>query len=53
MVPLRALDEMRARYLPTYTPRNVRQPGWHDLKVKVKNRGADVTARRGYFVAAP
>ena len=47
----RALDEMRARYLLTYTPRGVRQPGWHELKVKLKNGGADVTARHGYFVA--
>ena len=47
----RALDEMRARYLLTYTPRGVRQPGWHELKVKLKNGSADVTARRGYFVA--
>ena len=46
----RALDEMRARYLLTYTPRGVRQPGWHELKVKLKNGSADVTARRGYFV---
>jgi VWFA-related protein len=46
----KALDEMRARYLLTYTPKNVRRPGWHELKVKVKN-GGDVTARRGYFVA--
>ena len=48
----RALDEMRARYLLTYTPRGVRQPGWHELKVKLKTGGGDVTARRGYFVAA-
>jgi VWFA-related protein len=47
----RALDEMRARYLLTYTPRGVRQPGWHELKVRLKNGGGDVTARRGYFVA--
>lgn len=46
----KALDEMRARYLLTYTPRGVRQPGWHELKVKLKNGSADVTARRGYFV---
>jgi VWFA-related protein len=46
----RALDEMRARYLLTYTPHGVRQPGWHELKVKLKNGGAEVTARRGYFV---
>ena len=47
----RALDEMRARYLLTYTPRGVRQPGWHDLKVRLKSGSADITARRGYFVA--
>ena len=47
----KALDEMRARYLLTYTPRNVRQPGWHELKVKLKTGSADITARRGYFVA--
>jgi VWFA-related protein len=47
----KALDEMRARYLLTYTPHGVRQPGWHELKVKLKNGGGDVTARRGYFVA--
>jgi VWFA-related protein len=49
----RALDEMRARYLLTYPPRGVRQPGWHELKVKLKSGRADVTARRGYFVAEP
>jgi len=47
----KALDEMRARYLLTYTPRGARQPGWHELKVKLKTGRADVTARRGYFVA--
>jgi VWFA-related protein len=47
----KALDEMRARYLLTYTPRGVRQTGWHELKVKLKSGSADVTARRGYFVA--
>jgi len=45
-----ALEEMRARYLISYTPRGVSKPGWHELKVKVKTAGADVTARPGYFV---
>ena len=49
----RALEEMRARYLLTYTPRGVKKPGWHALKVRVKSGGADVTARPGYFVATP
>jgi VWFA-related protein len=47
----RALDEMRARYLLTYSPALPVRPGWHDLKVRLKNGGANVTARRGYFVA--
>jgi VWFA-related protein len=47
----RALDEMRARYVVTYTPRGVSHPGWHALKVNVKAGGADVTARPGYFVS--
>jgi Ca-activated chloride channel homolog len=47
----RALDEMRARYLLTYTPTGVSRPGWHELKVKLKTGAADVTARPGYFVA--
>jgi Ca-activated chloride channel family protein len=49
----RALEEMRARYLITYTPRGVQKPGWHTLKVKLNNGSADVSARPGYFVAAP
>ena len=48
----RALEEMRARYLVTYTPRAVSKPGWHELRVKVKSGGADVTTRPGYFVTA-
>jgi Ca-activated chloride channel family protein len=47
-----ALEEMRARYLLTYTPRGVNRPGWHDLKVRLRNGRADITARPGYFVAA-
>jgi VWFA-related protein len=48
----RALDDMRARYLLTYTPHGVSGPGWHDLKVRLKNGRADITARPGYFVSA-
>jgi VWFA-related protein len=46
----RALDEMRARYLLTYTPAGQTRPGWHDVKVRVKNQRADITARPGYYV---
>jgi len=47
----KALDEMRARYLLSYTPRGVSRTGWHEVKVKLKSGGADVTARQGYFVS--
>ena len=47
----RALEEMRARYLLTYTPRGVTGPGWHEVRVRMKTGGADVTARPGYFAA--
>ena len=44
----RALDEMRARYLLTYTPRGVDTAGWHSVKVSLKNARGDITARPGY-----
>jgi VWFA-related protein len=45
-----ALDEMRARYLLTYTPNGIAREGWHTLKVTLQNARGDVTARPGYFV---
>jgi VWFA-related protein len=43
-------DEFRYRYLLTYSPTSVDQDGWHELEVRVKRRGAAVTAARpGYF----
>jgi len=47
-----ALEEMRARYLLTFTPRSAAVPGWHVLKVKARD-GIDVKARPGYFVNPP
>jgi VWFA-related protein len=47
----RALEELRARYLLTYTPKGVAREGWHDVKVTLKGVRGDVTARPGYFVA--
>ena len=47
-----ALEEMRARYLLTYTPKGEARAGWHELKVRLRNGRADITARPGYFVAA-
>jgi len=49
----RALDEMRARYVLTFTPPRPVRPGWHELKVRLRRGGGEVTARRGYFVVAP
>jgi VWFA-related protein len=49
---VRALDEMRARYLLSFYPQGVTQEGWHDLKVTLKRGRGDVTARPGYFVPA-
>lgn len=46
-----ALDEMRARYLLSFAAQRPVRPGWHELRVRLKNRGADITARPGYFVA--
>lgn len=42
------LDEMRNRYLVSFTPRGQAKPGWHDVKVSVRS-GADVVARPGYL----
>lgn len=48
-----ALEEMRARYLLTYAPKEPPKEGYHALKVTLKNARGDVTARPGYFVNAP
>ena len=46
----RVLDEMRARYLLTYSPKGPQQPGWHQIKVSLKGARGDVVAKQGYFV---
>lgn len=46
----RVLDEMRARYLLTYTPPGLQKPGWHQIKVSLKGARGDVIAKQGYFV---
>lgn len=46
----RVLDEMRARYLLTYSPSGPQKPGWHQLKVSLKGTRGDVIAKQGYFV---
>ena len=44
-----ALNELRARYLLTYSPNGGSREGWHDVKVTLKNTRGEVTARPGYF----
>lgn len=46
----RVLDEMRARYLLTYTPPGPQKSGWHQIKVSLKGARGDVIAKQGYFV---
>ena len=49
---LRLLSQMQARYLIAYYPRDVVREGWHTLDVRlVGQRGRDIRARRGYYVA--
>jgi len=44
------LNDIRSRYLLTYTPEPPPKPGWHTLQVKVKRGKSQVIARPGYFV---
>jgi Ca-activated chloride channel family protein len=46
----RVLDEMRARYVLTYSPSGPQTPGWHQIKVSLKGARGDVIAKQGYFV---
>lgn len=43
------IAEFRTRYVLTYTPRGVETTGWHPLRVTLKNRSGQVTARSGYL----
>ena len=47
---VRILEEFRQRYILSYTHRSTPAPGWHELDVHVKRRGAVVRTRQGYFV---
>jgi VWFA-related protein len=49
---LEILAEMKTRYILTYSPQAPVRGGWHGLEVKVKQKGADVHARRGYYYEA-
>jgi VWFA-related protein len=48
-----ALGEFRQRYLFSYSPTGVPDPGWHTITVRMKKHtGYKVTARRGYFAGS-
>jgi hypothetical protein len=42
-------SEMKTRYQLSYSPTGVDREGWHELEVKVSQRGAEVKARPGYW----
>ncbi len=46
---LALLAEKKTRYILTYTPPAPVKSGWHALEVKVRRKGVDVHARRGYY----
>jgi VWFA-related protein len=46
----RVLAEVKNRYLLVYDVPGTPQPGWHEIKVKLRRGKAQVRARRGYFV---
>ncbi len=46
---LEILDDLDSRYLLAYSPEQADERGWHELRVRVKNRKVQVRARRGYY----
>lgn len=46
------LAEMKTRYILTFSPEAPVREGWHELEVKVKRKGVEVHARRGYYYEA-
>ena len=49
----RALQDMRSRYLLTYSPKTRNTRGWHEIKVTLRNQRAMIVARPGYVVPDP
>lgn len=46
-----AFGEVRARYLLTYQPKEPHRPGWHEVKVRLRDGRATAKTRPGYIVA--
>jgi VWFA-related protein len=49
---LDVLEDIRSRYLLSYTPSGVETAGWHALAVKLRGKKGQILARPGYFRAA-
>jgi Ca-activated chloride channel family protein len=45
--------ELKNRYLLAYEPRADARPGWHELKVRLRNAKGTARARRGYYRSQP
>jgi VWFA-related protein len=45
-------EELHSQYLLSYTPNNMEQGGWHDIRVEVARFGMEVRTRRGYWMAS-
>jgi Ca-activated chloride channel family protein len=45
------LNELRSRYLMSYSYEGAQRNGWHDVTVKLKGARGQIAARPGYFAA--
>ena len=45
-------EELHSQYLLSYTPNNLQQGGWHDIRVDVAKNALNVRTRKGYWMAA-
>ena len=50
---LDVLDEIRSRYLLSYSPEGVDFAGWHPVEVRLKQGKSEVLTRPGYYRTAP
>jgi hypothetical protein len=46
---LDVLQDIRSRYVLSYTPRGVDTAGWHQIEVKLRGVQGEVLARPAYF----
>ena len=47
---VRIVREMQMRYVLNYSPKGVTRAGWHTIEVRAPRKGAQIMARRGYYV---